>query len=137
MDDEVSLVEVFNVKQNVCLIKSFLDKNYPIVLDWDNEDIIFLLLLYTNATVKNEIIGLAAFTPNKKPKYHMNVLYIKQEWRKKKFGTNILKYAKQKFGANNVTFSVMFTDIYLFKFYSKFAVLNSVHLDLNVYKFLM
>lgn len=137
MDNKVSLVEVFNVEQNVCLIKSFLDKNYPIEIDWDNKNIVFLLLLYTGTTVVNKIIGLAVFTPYDKSnlKYHMNALYITHEWRNKKFGTHMLTYAKQRF--KNVTFSVMFKDNHLLQFYSKFAALDKVCIESGIYVFNM
>jgi ribosomal protein S18 acetylase RimI-like enzyme len=129
----VQLVEFKNDNiKNRHIVKTFLDNNYPIDVDdteWTCEDMMFLVLLFSG-----NIIGIAITNPyDNNNKVHLVVIFISENWRKKGYGTHMLKHIAKMYQDKEITLSVNFENTSVLHFYQNhnYAKLKEVNCDSN------
>jgi len=131
----ITMYELHNDNlNNKNMIKEFFDERYKISLDWDEENLMFVVLIdeYKN------IIGVSIIrqdTSNQRA--HIAAMCVDNIWQRKTLGTKMLHYIIQKFNHYTVTLAVTFQEIHLLPLYSKFATITHTDNENGIFVLLL
>lgn len=115
--------------RNQYILENFMHKNkYPVMLDWGNPDMTFLVLIES----EKNIVGMCAMIPYKNlSKVHLCIIMVIPRLRRKGLGTEMLKRVVMMHPRATITLSVMFEQANVMGFYLNkgYAKLTSVNTD--------
>ena len=122
-------------------IQHFLDRYYPIQLDWTDERLECMVLVEHNVfhgrsmTVSGQrIVGVSGMVCHDTNKVHVYVLAIIKDMQRQGLGTRLLKQIALTYPTSEVTISVAFEEAHLIDFYCRrgYATQKEINVQLKV-----